>query len=201
MRISYPDLKIKFLNKIVEYMIDVYDSVRISIKTFFRRIHQIWIWIPVIWKNYYNWDFYSALEVFKFKLQLLEKNLDSGNSYAVISPISAQKIRTAIRLMDKVYDDYYCIEEYNQELERLYGKNSLEFIELSEEEDRKFGDTDQSSKLYKLERIWENDYSEEELEKIEEHCSQLRSYYFEKQERAHKLLWDFIAHNIRHWWD
>jgi hypothetical protein len=23
----------------------------------------------------------------------------------------------------------------------------------------------------------------------------------EKQKRAHKLLWKFIEHNIRHWWD
>jgi hypothetical protein len=23
----------------------------------------------------------------------------------------------------------------------------------------------------------------------------------EKQKRAHKLLWDFVEHNIQYWWD
>ena len=23
----------------------------------------------------------------------------------------------------------------------------------------------------------------------------------DKQKRAHKLLWDFIEHNIQYWWD
>ena len=52
-----------------------------------------------------------------------------------------------------------------------------------------------------MEIRYENDYTEEELQLIDEEKRQLIWKCRDKQKRAHKLLWDFVEHNIQKWWD
>lgn len=104
------------------------------IKRKYIQIKRTLSFLPIIWRGY-DWDYEYAIELFKHQLKRTADFLESNNSYALSAKTNAQKIRTAIRLMDKVYDDY--VEDYT----------------------------------------------------------------YEKQKRAHKLLWDFIEHNIQNWWD
>ena len=48
---------------------------------------------------------------------------------------------------------------------------------------------------------YSNEYFDYEDKLSKEDYDKMRKKCIEKQERAHKLLWDFIAHNIRNWWD
>ena len=158
------------------------------IRGFFKKIKRIIKWIPTLW-NMYDFDYQYAINVFKLQLSSLADLMESDNAFAVDSKLRAGKIRTAIRLMDKVYSEEYSME-YMDEIQKIYGKSSMDFI-------KKDGDND----LYTLTTTYEKDYSEEEIKKIEEHRRELMLKSREKQNRAHKLLWDFIEHNIQSWWD
>ena len=158
------------------------------IRSFFKKIKRIIKWIPTLW-NMYDFDYQYAINVFKLQLSSLADLMESDKAFAVDSKLRAGKIRTAIRLMDKVYSEEYSME-YMDEIQKIYGKSSMDFI-------KKDGDND----LYTLTTTYEKDYSEEEIKKIEEHRRELMLKSREKQNRAHKLLWDFIEHNIQSWWD
>lgn len=100
----------------------------------YRQIKRVIDFLPILWKGY-DFDYGYAIELFKHQLIRTANYLESDKAWTTSAKTNAQKVRTAIRLMDIVY----------------------------------------------------NDYNED--------------YTYEKQKRAHKLLWDFIEHNIQWWWD
>ena len=142
--------------------------------------------LPLIW-NSYDFDYSYALDLFKKQLERIADNLET-NPVGLSAPIKAQKIRTAIRLMDKVYNEEY-FHQYMDKLKEIYGENAFDWwFEDS-------GKGDGSSYLrYEYEK-WDN------AEEISEMRRKLVKESIDKQKRAHKLLWDFIEHNIQYWWD
>ena len=142
--------------------------------------------LPLIW-NSYDFDYSYALDLFKKQLERIADNLET-NPVGLSAPIKAQKIRTAIRLMDKVYNEEY-FHQYMDKLKEIYGENAFDWwFEDS-------GKGDGSSYLrYEYEK-WDN------AEEISEMRRKLVKESIDKQKRAHKLLWDFIEHNIQSWWD
>lgn len=166
-----------------------------TIKRVWGKINRIIRWIPIIWKSE-DWDSGHAIDVFKFKLKEIEKYLsDESKCYSVNHKHHASRVRTAIKLMDKVYDEEYALE-YFDKMKKLYGKSEIEFVETEDSKDK-----EERFKLYTLVYKYEKDYTDDEIAKIESHRNELFLESHKKQERAHKLLWDFIEHNIRHWWD
>jgi len=105
-------------------------------------IKNIIFWTPKVWSNY-DFDYYYSIKM--FRLQLEQQALRSDKGIHLNAYIDAQKIRMVLRLMDKVYNEYY-FEPFHE------GTMTLK------------------------------------------ECN-------EKQERAHKLLWDLIGYYIRFWWD
>ena len=77
-------------------------------------------------------------------------------------------------------------------MEALYGKELLE---------HKFIDTDRGDGSSFLKQNYELTETPERIDEIDAMQSKLRKESRLKQERAHRLLWAFIEHNIRHWWD
>jgi len=79
--------------------------------------------------------------------------------------------------------------EYQDQMNKIYGDNVLDW---------NFEDTgrgDESSYLtYEYEK-WEN------KDEVKETFDKLFKQSQEKQIRAEKLVWKFISHNIRGWWD
>jgi bisphosphoglycerate-independent phosphoglycerate mutase (AlkP superfamily) len=114
--------------------------------------------------------------------------MESDRAYAIDSDMRAKRIKTAIELLDKVYDEEYGME-YIDQIKDIYGDNVL---------DHWFEDTgsdDGSSFLrYEYEK-WDN------CEEVEQTKNRLFKLSREKQIRAEKLVWEFISHNIRGWWD
>ena len=95
--------------------------------------------------------------------------------------------------MDKVYDEEYGMQ-YMDTIEKLYGKTHIYFVETTE--------TDKNGKpYYKLESKNELAIDEKHQMEIDEVRHQMMLLSRDKQKRAHKLLWDFIEHNIQHFWD
>jgi len=141
----------------------------------------------MIW-NGFDFDYRYSLDLFKKQLERQAKFLESDRAFTLSAKHNASRIRTAIKLMDKVYDEEYGCE-YQDKLKELYGENVLDWW---------FEDTvrgDGSSYLKHEYDKWDNS---EEIKKVER---KLFLESKEKQKRSHKLLWDFIEHNIQGWWD
>ena len=147
----------------------------------------------MIW-NGFDFDYRYSLELFKKQLERQAKFLESDRAITLSAKHNASRIRTAIRLMDKVYDEEYGME-YMEQIERLYGKTHFDWIEL-EEKSKYSGES-----LYQLNIRNELAVDDKHQEEIDEVRKEMMKLSQERQNRAHKLLWDFIEHNIQSWWD
>ena len=157
------------------------------IKRKYRQIERTLSFLPLIW-NGFDFDYRYATDLFRKQLERIADEMESDRGILENAKTNAQKIRTAIRLMDKVYDEEYGCE-YQDKLKELYGENVSDWWF----EDTGKGD-DSSYLRYEYEK-WDNS---EEIKKVER---KLLLESKNKQKRAHKLLWDFIEHNIQNWWD
>ena len=158
----------------------------------YRQIQRVIDFLPIIWKGF-DFDYTYSIELFKKQLERQAKHLESERAHTLSAPINAQKIRTAIRLMDKVYDEEYDME-YVGDIELLYGKSKHEFVELDEKDKN-------GNPYYTMKIRNELAVDEEHQKEINEVRHQMFLRSRDKQKRAHKLLWDLIEHNIQNWWD
>ena len=157
-------------------------------KRFFWKIRNVFRWLPVIW-NQYDFDHSYAINVFKFQLLKIADFMESDKAMTLDAAKRAKRIRTAVKLMDMVYDGEYGTA-YIDKIEKIYGKRKFVFIPC---EDRPDCST--------LEYEYEVEYTKDELEIIHEHEHELFVKANEKQKKAHRILWAFIEHNIQGWWD
>ncbi len=161
------------------------------IKRFFYRIKRVIDFLPIIWKGF-DFDYNYAIDLFQFQLKRTADYIDKRGN-AINNKDTAAKIRTAVRLIDKVYDEDYTMEYYDH-LEKLYGETRHEFVELE--------DKDEKGNPYYQMKIWnELAVDEDHQKEIDEVRHQMFLKGRDKQKRAHKLLWSYIEHNIQNWWD
>ena len=153
----------------------------------YQQIQRVIDFLPMIWKGF-DFDYHYSLELFKKQLERQAKFFESGKASASDAKHNASRIRTAIQLMDNVYSDSYEME-WIDKLQEQFGKEVVDW----EFEDT--GDGTGSSYLnFKYEK-WDN---AEEIKAVKMTLVKLSR---EKQKKAEKLLWEFIGHNIRYWWD
>jgi len=114
--------------------------------------------------------------------------MESDRANTVDADKRAMRIRTAIALMEKVYEeDYAC--EYQDKLKELYGQNVLGF---------RFEPTEYNNDTSYLK--WEFEYWDN-VEEVKLVHDKLFKEAQQKQLKAERILWKFIEHNIRGWWD
>lgn len=156
----------------------------------YRQVKNIIRWIPVLW-NQFDFDYNYAIDVFKFKLLNIADFLESDKASCVGAKDRASRIRMIVRLMEKVYNEDYATE-YQDKLKEIYGKEVFE---------SDFVDTEHGDGSSFLKYKYELTESEEKIKEINDVKYKLFKESQVKQERAHKLLWKLVEHNIRHWWD
>ena len=157
-----------------------------------RQIKRVVDFLPIIWKGY-DWDYHYAVELFQHQLKRTAKEIrTNGNN--IDKKNVASRIETAVEFLEKVYEEEYAFE-YMRKIEETYGPSRIEIRELDE--------IDNQSKWITSEMIdvYEREYTEQELQLIEDEKDNLRNESFAKQKKAHKLLWNYIEHNIERWWD
>lgn len=158
-----------------------------TIRQFFRRLRRLIQFIPHIWKGV-DYDYRSAIDLFSYQLSRTADFLESDQAYSTDALRDASRIRTAIDLLERVYEDDYSIE-YVDQMKAIYGPDVLDFW---------FEDTGDGSGgkyIRTLYEKWDN------VDEVEAHLRELQHISHKKQEKAHALAWNFIAHNIRQWWD
>ena len=113
-------------------------------KRFFRRVKRVIDFLPIIWKGE-DYDYYYSIQLFQYQLERTADYIEE-RGMIVDAPHVVSRMRTAAKLIDRVYNDYY-----------------LQQIDWDDKEG--------------LSRALEQDA------------------------KAERILWKFIGHNIRHWWD
>lgn len=164
-----------------------------NVKQFFRKLKRVWQFLPHIWRGY-DFDYIYSIDLFKYQLERTADFMESDKAMTVDANVRAKRIRTAIKLLNKVYDDEYGLE-YMDTIEKLYGKTHYDFIELTEKSNHN------GEPLYELKLRNELAVDEEHQKEIDEVRNQMMNHSNDKQKRAEKLVWEFISHNIRGWWD
>lgn len=157
------------------------------VKRFFRRVKRVMDFLPMIWKGY-DFDYRYAIELFQYQLERTADFMESDRAMTMDADIRARRIRTAVELLQKVYDEEYGCE-YQDKLKEMYGENVLEWS---------FEDTGEGDDSYYLRYRYEQWDNAEEVQRM------MNKLFLEsqaKQKRAEKLVWKFISHNIRYWWD
>ena len=158
-----------------------------NITWFYRRLKRVWDFLPIIWKGY-DFDYAHAVALFKYQLERTADFMESDRAMTVNANVRAKRIRTAIKFLNKVYDeDYGC--EYQTKMKELYGTSIL---------DTWFEDTGDGDGSSYLRHAWEFRDDSVDVEKV---FNKLFKESQEKQKRAEKLVWEFISHNIGGWWD
>lgn len=167
-------------------------------KYFFKRkwqqIKRVIDFLPIIWKGY-DFDYRYSIELFQHQLKRQAEFLESDDAKTVESINNAKRIRTAITLMQKVYDEDYGME-YLDKIEQLYGKTRYDFIPTDNVKEDGVG-----TYTLKILKRNENAVDDNHQKEIDEVSRQMMLLSREKQEKAHRILWEFISHNIRSWWD
>lgn len=164
--------------------------MKYNIMKFLTRVKRLIRWIPVIWKQY-DFDYNYALDVFKLKLTELAEFLESDKAHTSSAKVNAGKIRTVLKLMDKVYNGDY-ETEYQYKLNEEYGEELLEFKLIPCENKEGYSELKYSYELTE---------TPEKIAEINARQGELIRESIEKRDRAHKLLWELIEHNIQKWWD
>jgi hypothetical protein len=143
--------------------------------------------LPIIW-NGFDFDYMYSIELFKKQLERQAKLFESDKLNSDRSKQNASRIRTAISLMDKVYNGDYELE-WMDTIRKKYGNDvfNWEFVDT--------GRGDGTSFIKSKYEYWDN------VDEIDLLKGELMLKSRQKQKKAEQLLWKFIGHNIRYWWD
>jgi hypothetical protein len=156
-----------------------------NISSFFFKIKKVFKWIPIIWRNSYDWDSSFAINIFREKLSEMVTYFESSDATTEDAKFVTEKIKTAIRIMDKLSNDEYLMDALKK-IEDKYGKYKFVFKPCE-------------NNCYEMVREWEQQYTEEELKDIEEYTKKVLVESYKKCDHANQLLWSFIAFNINKW--
>jgi hypothetical protein len=161
------------------------------IKQFFRRIHNLYRWLPIIWKDQ-DWDDFYIFEILKFKLKNQAKYIDKRGIH-LSAKRDAEIMMLCVRLIDKVQDEYYGTEYFN------YHDSKFIFI-----------DSESHPGMYEMELEQKLEHFDDYFKKypliakqVVEEDKHRKAFKIAKinEERAHKLLFKILEQNIRRWWD
>jgi hypothetical protein len=75
-----------------------------KIKQFFRRIYNLYRWLPIIWKDQ-DWDDHYIWEILKFKLKNQSKYIGTKDRH-VSAKRDAEIMMLCTRLIDKIQSQY-----------------------------------------------------------------------------------------------
>ena len=163
------------------------NTISYRIKNTFRRIKRIADFLPILWRGR-DFDYSYAIELFHYQLERIADFLESEKAYSINAKHEAKKIRTLIKLGEKVYDEDY-LTEWQRKIEEEYGPNALKF------HFENTGKDDGTSYLKYNYEYWDN--AKDIKSKVDFEFNKSA----EKQKKAERIYWEYIHHNIRRWWD
>jgi hypothetical protein len=165
-------------------------TITYPFRDFFRRVHNVYRWLPIIWKDR-DYDDSYITEILIKKLEFTRDFYLSGKAYSAEAEKVADEIKEAIDRLHMTRDSWEFYEDLAMEqLEQKWGKTTFEFVPL---EDRP-GLTEMKSKTEKVNTEEEEEQHRKEFRKA---LDTARKQYMKDKIKAY----EFIAKNIDKWWD
>lgn len=159
-----------------------------TIKSFFKKLKRFIQFAPHIWRGY-DWDYQYAIDLFAYQLERTAKALEDDNAYGMNSSHNAARIRLALKLMDIVYHERY-VDQVWDEMEAEFGSCKTTWESVPNSDNSIFTG-------FK----WERAIDDADNQRIGQLLSDKMSEAHLKTQKAHKLLWRVVEHNIQKWWD
>ena len=164
-----------------------------KIKQFFKRIHNLYRWFPIIWKDQ-DWDDHYIFEILKFKLKNQAEYISYHDRH-VSAKRDAEIMMLCVRLIEKVQHEFYGTEYLD------YQDSELKFI-----------DSESHPGMYEMLTIEKSEHYDDYFKKYPLIYRMVPDLNASKdriafqmarinEERAHKLLFTILEQNIRKWWD
>ena len=162
----------------------------------------IWYWLPIIWKDR-HWDHSYIYYILKHKLKAQAHRLHTADLHTSAKR-DAEIIRTCVRLIDKVNEEFYAGEymDYHKDkhwfepVENNPKLSSWESVTIEENFDDYFK---KYPLIYKRVLKGEGPFNlegcQDDKQLIAMNIGQVN------QQRAHKLLFKIVQENISEWWD
>jgi ABC-type antimicrobial peptide transport system permease subunit len=161
-------------------------------------------WFPVIWKDK-DWDSYYIFRILEHKLTLQAKGISKRNIHTVAQR-DAEVMRTCVRLMEKVREDYYASEYFD------YYKTKIWFESVDDKPGYSTWESEIISENFndyfkKYSLIYKRVLKGEGIFNINEKSENERKNFVAmniahiNQQRANKLLFKMLENNIKRWWD
>jgi hypothetical protein len=177
---------------------DPIKDIYFKIKSFFKRLKNLYRWFPIIWKDQ-DWDDHYIFEILKFKLKNQAEYIGYHDRH-MSAKRDAEIMMLCVRLIDKVQNEYYETEyqDYHDseikftDSESYPGMYELDIIEKSEHFDDYF-------KKYPL--IYKQVMNNKTLfHKTTKNGIAINIAHI-NHDRARKLLFKILEQHIEGWWD
>ena len=171
-----------------------------KINRFFKRIYNLYRWLPIIWKDQ-DWDTDYIWEVWKFKLKN-QADYIGMKGHHVDNERDAERIMTCVKLMEKIQSGYYLHEPHAYHITKWnwddYEKSTDEFFELkSETLSEHFDDYFKKYvRIYRL--VKKGDWYGFDTNEKEGAAFAIGRI---NHTRAVKLLFRMLENHIQEWWD
>lgn len=89
---------------------DFWHGISRRVKQFFRNIHRVLYWLPIIWKDRY-WDWSFLFTIIKHKMEYNAERFEKHGMH-VGSKEDARKMRICCILLDRIIKQDYCVGRY-----------------------------------------------------------------------------------------
>jgi len=169
----------------LESIIDYFENIYYSIKRFFTSIKRSYDFAKIGWSNY-DYDYAYLLDLMRFKLERMEKEILNG--YAEPDKKTNQSIRICIKLLKKIaHRDYHYFTELH------YSKwGNPELISSNHSN---------SEWVYGLTIEHKNAVTDEQKEQQRKEFLEAYQKDAQQEERDIRLLFAIMAKYHRRWWN
>ncbi len=167
-----------------------FKTITYPFRDFYRRVRNVFRWIPIIWKDR-DYDDSYITEILIKKLEFTRDFYLSDKAYSAEAEKVAEEIQEAIDRLHMTRDSWEFYESPAHDIiEEKWGKTTFEFIPL---EDR----PGLNEMVSKTEKVVTPEDKEQYSEDFRAAMKTARKEYMKDKKEAYK----FIAKHIDGWWD
>ena len=171
-----------------------FNTITYPFRDFYRRVKNVWRWLPTIWKDR-DYDDSYITEILIKKLEFTRDFYLSDKAYSAEADNVAKEIQEAINRLHMTRDSWEFYEEPAMEqLEQKWGKTTFEHIPYQHTKDGKVLTYELKSKTEKV--ITEED-EKQYREEFRKTLKDVRKKYIKDKIAAY----EFIGRNMDKWWD
>jgi len=172
-------------------MVEVnFNNITYSVRRFFRKIKNVYRWIPTIWRDD-DYDDHFIVEILIKKLEHTRDFFLSDRTHIARAKEVAEEIQEAIDRLHMTRDSWEFYEEPAiDDIDKKWGKTTFEFIPLE-------GSPGLNEMISKTEKAVTPEDKEQYSEDFRVAMKTARKEYIKDKKEAYK----FIAKHIDGWWD